>query len=463
MPETKSIADVIGTGAGVQPHEAVAIIQQLITSVEGVDVELPRQGPLSLGDLRLGSDGSVVCRAGAATPSIVDIAELFEAMLPRGGRTHVPGALRYTVARALREVDAPRFNSMADFSAALKRHEQGDRHTVLRELYSRTAAVDPRVVPVGDERRGPALSTPELSRQRREADTPLYLSLISERPVERRPVTAPPPIDPATIELIPEPRLEPPIGSAGFSAWRWILGGAAALVMSFGAGYTVVDRMTPHAARSPVTASRSPAAVARADLSGPRADADTAYEIGPTTADPADVDRNGPARSVYTPLIGRNCTMTKEDKNTGSFVKVCPGVAGSRLLIASDDDRMSVTVVTEDEREHPLDYPEVIAPGVSRLGTQAEWRIIYRDGKVTPIALIVRVYAEDNDSRSPKRTSYLAVAKLTSTEICVTDRIPAAARANEQARRASVASATRACLKPVFRALQRRDQLIDSR
>ena len=55
--------------------------------------------------------------------------------------------------------------------------------------------------------------------------------------------------------------------------------------------------------------------------------------------------------------------MKKEDKGTGSFVKECPGVAGFRLVIASDDEGMFVTVVTPDEREHPLDYAEVIAPG----------------------------------------------------------------------------------------------------
>ena len=64
---------------------------------------------------------------------------------------------------------------------------------------------------------------------------------------------------------------------------------------------------------------------------------------------------------------------------------------------------MSVSVVTQDEREHPLDYAEVIAPGASRLGTLAEWRIIDRDGKETPVALIVRVYTKDDDSRSPSQ------------------------------------------------------------
>ena len=108
-----------------------------------------------------------------------------------------------------------------------------------------------------------------------------------------------------------------------------------------------------------------------------------------------------------------------------------------------------MTVVTQDDKEHPLNYWDVITPGFSSLGMLAEWRIVHRDGKVTPLALIVRVYAEDNNSRPPKKTSYLAVSKLTSREICVTDRIRAGSSANEQARRAAIASAARACLKPV--------------
>jgi hypothetical protein len=382
MPETKSIADVIGACGGLQSHEAVAIIQQLITRVEEIDVELTRQGPPSLGDVRLGGDGSIVGDNGAARLSILDAATLFEAMLPRGGKTHVPGALRYTIARALGEVDAPQFHSTADFSAALKRHEQGDRKTVVRELYCRTLS---------------------------------------------------------------EPRLEPPIGHVGLNPRRWLLGGAAAVVMSFGVGYIVADRVTPRAARYPEPAFRAPVAILRADPVAPRADADPAREIALATSD---VERSRQFRSMYTPLIGKDCSITQEDTRTGSFVKVCPGVAGFRLVIASDPERISVTVVTRDERAHPLVSAQGIPPGASSLGTKAEWRFIYQDGKVTPVALIVRVYKQDTDSRFPRRTSYLAVAKLTPTEICVTDRIPAAASANEEARRASVVSATRACLKP---------------
>jgi hypothetical protein len=489
MPETKSIADIVATGADLQPHEAVAIVQELITHVE-LEVELTPLSPLSLSNVWLGSDGSVVCCARATRP-VLEIARLLEEMLPRDGKARVPGALRYTVARALLEVDAPPFDSIAEFSATLKRHEKGDRNVVLRELYARTAAVDPHVVTVPGERRRRTPSAAELRRQLREADEQLYLHLVSERAVESGPVAVPP-VEPPAIEFIPEPRPERSIPSVGFNGRRWVLGGVAAAVMTFGAGYIVVERMTTHPARSPMTGLRSPGVVPQADVSAPPtvpaeqtegaappvprtasparganreptrperigltagpqgavsrgAETDSTHPIGPNAAEPAHVELNGRITSVYTPLSGQRCTTTKEDKRNGSFIKVCPGVAGCRLLIALQDERMSVTVVTPDDKEHPLNYWDVITGG-ARLGMLAEWRVIYRDGKVTPLALIVRVYVEDTDFRRAKKTSYLAVSKLTPTEICVTDRIPTGTSANEQARRAAIASARRACL-----------------
>jgi hypothetical protein len=494
MPETKSIADIVATGADFQPHEAVAIVQQLITHAE-LEVELTPLSPLSLSNVWLGSDGSVVCWACATPPAVLEMARLLEEMLPRVGKARVPGALRYTVARALLEVDAPPFDSIAQFSAALKRHEKGDRNVVLRELYARTAAVDPHVVTVPGERRRRTPSAAELRRQLREADEQLYLHLVSERAVESGPVAVPP-VEPAAIEFIPEPRPERSIPSVGFNGRRWVLGGVAAAIMTLGAGYIVVERMTTHAARSPMTGLRSPGVVSQADVSAPPmvpaeqtegiappvprtasparganreptrperigltagpqgavsrgAETDSAHQIGPNAAEPANIQPSGRITSVYTPLSGQRCTTTKEDKRNGSFIKACPGVAGSRLLIALQDERMSVTVVTPDDKEHPLNYWDVITGGLSRLGMLAEWRVTYRDGKVAPLALIVRVYAENTDFRPAKKTSYLAVSKLTPTEICVTDRIPTGTSANEQARRAAIASAGRACLKPV--------------
>ena len=68
-------------------------------------------------------------------------------------------------------------------------------------------------------------------------------------------------------------------------------------------------------------------------------------------------------------------------------------------------------------------------------------------GKLVPVALIVRYNASENPEDSNKTTSYLAVAKITAEEICVTDKISPGASANEDAQRAADAATTKACLK----------------
>jgi hypothetical protein len=154
-----------------------------------------------------------------------------------------------------------------------------------------------------------------------------------------------------------------------------------------------------------------------------------------------------PITSIYTNLSGKQCKTVKEDKETGSFVRKCPGVGGFHLLVAADDARMSVTVMTPDNAEHPLDYWYVITRTFSSLGKTAEWRVVKRGGKITPIALIIRVDTyEQEDVNSPKKHSYLAVAKITPEAICITATIGPAANANAQARQAADRAADRACL-----------------
>jgi hypothetical protein len=153
--------------------------------------------------------------------------------------------------------------------------------------------------------------------------------------------------------------------------------------------------------------------------------------------------------SIYTDLAGSQCKTIKEDEETGSSVQECPGVGGFHLLVADDDARMSVSVVTPDNREHSLDYWNVITRSLSSLGKKAEWRVVKRKGEITPIALIVQVDAFEQESRnSSKHKSYLAVAKITPERICVTDKISPALDADEQARRAADDSANKVCLKP---------------
>jgi hypothetical protein len=153
--------------------------------------------------------------------------------------------------------------------------------------------------------------------------------------------------------------------------------------------------------------------------------------------------------SVYTDLSGKNCKLIEMDKETGSSVRRCPGVGGFHLSVAEDDARMSVNVISPNHTEHPLDYWDIITHSFSSLGKKAEWRIAKHRGKVMPIALIVRVNSfEQEESEYPKKKSYLAIAKISPEEICVTDKIRSGMGANEEARRAADSSAKKECIKP---------------
>lgn len=153
-------------------------------------------------------------------------------------------------------------------------------------------------------------------------------------------------------------------------------------------------------------------------------------------------------RSVYTDLSGKECNTIREDKETGSSTKRCPGVAGFSLLVEDDDARMSLTVVTPDNRQHPLNYWNIVTRSFSSLGKKAEWRVVDDEGKLKPIGLIVRVDAsEQDDPQTPKKKSYLAVAKISAAEICVTAKIGPVKNANEDARQAADHAHAEACLK----------------
>jgi len=151
--------------------------------------------------------------------------------------------------------------------------------------------------------------------------------------------------------------------------------------------------------------------------------------------------------SVYTDLSPAKCKTIKVTQDPGSSVLRCPGVAGYSLLVLDDDARQSVTVVTPDGQEHGLDYWHVVTGYFSSLAEKAEWRMVKKGGKLAPIALIVRVYANENPDVPEQRTSYLAVAKITSEKICVTAKIKASKTANAEARRAADASAAKPCLE----------------
>ena len=148
--------------------------------------------------------------------------------------------------------------------------------------------------------------------------------------------------------------------------------------------------------------------------------------------------------SLYTDLAGNACKLVKEDKETGATVFRCPGVAGYALLVADDDNRMSIDVLTPASKQYPLNYWGVVTRGFSSLGGKAEWRVLTEGGRPKPIALIVRV--RDDSEESKGRRSYLAVAKITEGGACVTHKIPSTLDANAQAREAADHATSAECL-----------------
>ena len=68
-------------------------------------------------------------------------------------------------------------------------------------------------------------------------------------------------------------------------------------------------------------------------------------------------------------------------------------------------------------------------------------------GRRAPVALIIRYNASEDPEQPNKLSSYLAVSKITPTEICVTDKISPGPKANDDARRAADSAATKPCLQ----------------
>lgn len=152
--------------------------------------------------------------------------------------------------------------------------------------------------------------------------------------------------------------------------------------------------------------------------------------------------------STYTNLDAKYCrTLKSSDAEGGSYEGRCPGVGGYTLLVTEGDLRQNITVVTPKGTKHSLDLWTVVSSAFSSLGPKAEWRMTKIKNKATPTALIVRYNASENPDKPEKTTSYLAVIKITSAEICVTNKVLPGANANAEARRLADESASKPCLK----------------
>lgn len=155
--------------------------------------------------------------------------------------------------------------------------------------------------------------------------------------------------------------------------------------------------------------------------------------------------------SIHTDLGGGSCRkeIDKNDPNETPYL-ACPGVGGYALIVRRvDSGRQSIDVVDSAQRVLPLNYHEFVTRHMATLDESAEWRVATKDGQQVPIALIVRVQAhEDNDTPEKVTHSYLAVAKITPNEVCVTDRIPEGAQSEPEVRSAADSAQARQCAPP---------------
>jgi len=183
-------AEVLKAGVAIQPEEAVAIAQQLIATFRSgrcADVVEPPFGPPTPDRVVLVDDGSVVCRGCDTTPVVSEIAVLLDALLPPSP-ARVPGGLRYTIARALLDVDVPPFDSLDDLSQTLARYERGPRDQIVIRVLQRLSSSRSVTPMASTERRRPTHAT-ELRRALRDAEVQLYQHQVASRQATSRPVT----------------------------------------------------------------------------------------------------------------------------------------------------------------------------------------------------------------------------------------------------------------------------------
>lgn len=153
-------------------------------------------------------------------------------------------------------------------------------------------------------------------------------------------------------------------------------------------------------------------------------------------------------RSLYTPLGDKDCRKIKSaEAGDDGYEGRCRGIGGYSLLLSEGDLRQNITVITPQGKQHSLDLWSVVSSGFSSVGPKAEWRVVLRKKEQVPLALIIRYNASEDPESPNKITSYLAVAKITPTAICVTDKISPGPKANEDARRAADAASTKPCIK----------------
>lgn len=159
------------------------------------------------------------------------------------------------------------------------------------------------------------------------------------------------------------------------------------------------------------------------------------------------------AASLYSDLYGKACRTLESDPGSGATTRRCAGVGGYSLLVHEARAQSSVDIVTPQGAVYPLEYWEVVTPGLSRVGRKAEWRVEVRNGRLVPTALLVRLDLPNEQLQGPRQAagSVLTAARIASDGACVVYQGDATGKNADEAARKSVARRGSKCLG-VFKA-----------
>lgn len=154
------------------------------------------------------------------------------------------------------------------------------------------------------------------------------------------------------------------------------------------------------------------------------------------------------AASLYTDLYGKSCRVVERDKASGAYTRRCAGVAGFSLLVHEARSQTSVDIVTPRGKVYPLEYWEVVTPGLSRVGRKAEWRVEQRAGRVVPTALLVRLDTANPRTEGPRVAAgaIITAARIARDGACVVYQGNGSARSADALARSAAADARRKCL-----------------
>ena len=175
-------------------------------------------------------------------------------------------------------------------------------------------------------------------------------------------------------------------------------------------------------------------------------DRDLEFSMTITIRDSSDTSAR--VESIYTDLKAEKCrTIESSEEGAGYYRGKCKGVGGYELEVVEGDIRQSINIVQAASGDKwELDFWRVVSSAFSSVGDKAEWRVQRVNGKIKPIALIVRYNTNEDPENTEKLTSRLVITKIEGEYVCVTNIVQPVRNQNVIARQLADVARFKPCL-----------------